>query len=702
MAKKFFFLGFCMLLFSGHVCALQELATYVIASDGRGWWPYVCVSEKGASGICDCGRFMRDQNYTDLLSKNPSESLYNESDAMYNKTMECVKKCFYNFCGGRNCPFGSGVTSWVAAFGESCGAYPTGPFATDPYSTGVASEITILEDVKLVKPDGSVVGDELCLGDEFTVRNGASSGEYWWDGGFYDSPPIQWVDDVKSVFKTLLDYHEQTEFSDSTVYNSHSDVPDDRAGRFGANDVQAYLDPLTGLTVYSHSMAEPWAKMADVPQFNPKGKITGAMVCSIGPGQVNASDTLVKKGDGYQVISTGEVEFRVGYAIECMYYYYGRYNPEGNPNAPKAYKDKKYFTYKLPTLLYAIRPTGAVLYGRLFSGQNVLYNSKQDFFKVGEAVLYKKIRVHAPPNRSVEIAIIKQEMKIGEPNVLRVLVTNKGTIDIYIVNISSNAVHRFISCDAKTVAPGETKECLVSITPQTGEGVNVQVNYEYKFCGKDMLDKASIDIISSQTALASSLSQVYTLDVSGGCVNRYYDCNPAVSQDMFSLGYKCSRKESDYYVSSIERIDMGFVLPPLPKGATFAGARLRLKVSGTSKTQEVSLYSIPEWSQIECLPSGDICAKPYCSECRPLFEAPGQKLSAKSVAGPGTYFFDVSDAVKKAYYSGGRLLSFQLRGKEDYPQPESSLCGAGDDWKRYDLDFRGESDGPQLEIVYYK
>ena len=248
----------------------------------------------------------------------------------------------------------------------------------------------------------------------------------------------------------------------------------------------------------------------------------------------------------------------------------------------------------------------------------------------------------------------------------------------------------------------ETKECLVEVTPQVGEGVSVSVNYGYKTCGKSMKAVASKEVLSSQVVKASSMSQVYALDVSGGCVNRYYVCNSALEQQWFSLGFKCSTKEANkYLVSSVERIDLGFSLPTLPEGSSVAGARLGLAASGASKAQDVSAYSVSGWSQAFCVPGGDICAKPSCEECAPLFDLSGQKLGTTNIPGPGKYYIDVTKAVKKAYQNKDAKVFLQLRGKEDY-SADTGSCGAGKDWMRYDLNFRGKADAPYLEVVYAK
>ena len=102
--------------------------------------------------------------------------------------------------------------------------------------TAFGIKITVPGDYKLVKSDGSVVGDEVCLGDQFKIVSGETKGEYWQDGGVSDSPPIQWVDDVDVVFEKVIDYLNR----DYTLKGVPSGTP-----------VDGFVDPVTGVRVYN-------------------------------------------------------------------------------------------------------------------------------------------------------------------------------------------------------------------------------------------------------------------------------------------------------------------------------------------------------------------------------------------------------------------------------------------------------------------
>ncbi len=693
MKEKFFLLGFCVLFFSVQAYSIQEMVSFVIMSDGRGWWPYACVTENGAKDICECGRFMNDLNYS-------SETIDFDMSKASNDSAECMNKCFYNFCGARECPFGPGVAGPDNIRNmQPCAPSATGPFTFDPYATGVVSDITVDADVQLVKTDGSVVGDELCLYDEFTYQRGTASGEYWWDGGFYDSPPVQWVDDVKVVAKKLLDYHAQAMADDGFVYNSNHEVPDNR---MGSDQMQTYNDPLTGLDVYSHPIYQVLAKWEDLPGGNPKGKITGALVCSIGGANLSESSSIVQNGEKFKVMKPGDLEFTLNYPVECMYYYYGRYDPVDYDTKPKFYKDDHYYTYKLPTIVYRITDYGGYTVGRMYFGQNVRYNSVDDFFTVGSIGVDKKIHVVDPPKPVVEVSIAGgDDIKTGVPSTLRVLVKNTGNVDVSLKSVHSTPAGQFISCDSGVLHSGDVGECLITVTPEAGKGLSVEVSYDYMACGRSQVGLVTKAVIDSKIIHPVLKEESYLMGVHGACDNSYYSCHSASEGSLFA-GYKCYKTASGFFAPATERFNLRFDLSEIPKNGTVLGAKLYLKASDVGGKQAVNVYSVNKIPEVvKCLPGGDICTKPYCGECKPLYDLDGTVASSVEISSAGQYSFDVTNSMKDKL-AGGGIVSLQVRGAEGlWESLGQSSCTVENDWDKRDVSFdAGGRDGPYLEVVY--
>jgi hypothetical protein len=82
-------------------------------------------------------------------------------------------------------------------------SYPAGYTLNNNGVTGSQNDfwfarVSVPEDAKLVLSDGSVVGDEVCVGEGFRLEQGVNKGEFWNEGGNIDTPPIFWVEDVES------------------------------------------------------------------------------------------------------------------------------------------------------------------------------------------------------------------------------------------------------------------------------------------------------------------------------------------------------------------------------------------------------------------------------------------------------------------------------------------------------------------------
>ena len=80
------------------------------------------------------------------------------------------------------------------------------------------TRISIPEDLKFVGSDGYVLGDEVCVGDTFTLSKGENRGEFWLDGGAMDTPPVYWVDDVEELAYSLVKTKVQKHKAMQTTY----------------------------------------------------------------------------------------------------------------------------------------------------------------------------------------------------------------------------------------------------------------------------------------------------------------------------------------------------------------------------------------------------------------------------------------------------------------------------------------------------
>ena len=680
LKMKLFVLSACFLvMLSCSASALQASYMYVSLSYGRGWWPWACVTEMGVKNACGC----------ESSSESPSGTLPDRCSESYGT-------CALNFCGARICPFESAAMSGFTCLqNQECDVYGNNESAyaecylrslntsdssavipLDPSAWGLVVKITIPEDFKLVSSDGLVLGDEICVGESFKVSKGVNKGEYWSDGGHMDSPPIYWVDDVESVVQKLMDYHEKTLTKEKDIHTKQ-DIP------------EGFVDDLTHIPIHYDASAGLFGNLLCSMKSNDDTK--GA------DSELDSRKDFRQRGEYYVAASKKDAVFNANYSVECMYYYYGGQNPYYNTEDGTYYNT---YIIRVPTVLQA----GPNATTEDWGTQNIVFNSKEDFFKVGSIGINRKIRVVDPPIVNVSVSIAGADViKFGESNTFRVLVKNTGDMNISLRSVNSRPVGKLISCDANVLKPSETGECLLSVTPQTGDGVSVQVSYDYKSCGRSQVGLETKTLIASKVLEPVLSEQVYSMGVHGGCENSYYACNEAKTQPSFFAGYKCYKTSSGFYTPTTERFNLKFDLSSLPKNLDISSVRLNLYSSAVGKSQSVSVYSVDkDWKAVQCVPGGDICTRPYCSECAPVYDLGGVLQSSSQVSTPNRYSFDVTGLIKDKYSKGDSSVSLQVRGVEGlWESMGQSGCSVDNNWEKLDVSFDSVTgNGPYLEIVY--
>jgi hypothetical protein len=201
----------------------------------------------------------------------------------------------------------------------------------------------------------------------------------------------------------------------------------------------------------------------------------------------------------------------------------------------------------------------------------------------------------------------------------------------------------------------------------------------------------------------SAASQVYSIAVLGGCENEYYQCVDSGIDTLYA-GYKCYNTGERYFSPAKERFNLKFVLPKTD--SKIASARLVLYASSVNKAQYVTVFSAgSDWKSASCSADGDICEKPYCPVCSPLFDYPeAEKASSQyvDVKAGDNITFDLTSLIQSAYASGMDYVSLQIRADEEaWNLKMKDSCSALDAWSRQDVAFYASDPfQPQLELLY--
>ena len=669
-----------ILLLSGYASALQASYMYVSLSYGRGWWPWVCFTEKGVKGIGQPGNYCRA-----LGCPFEDGTMLGISCFDYSRGTEDFSGCdqFLN----DDLKYGECVANLTKNY-----SYTSPPDQIMPPAWGLVAKVTVPEDIKLVALDNSIVGDELCVGDRFRLVMGVEKGEYWQGGGHDDSPQIFWVRDVQSIVKKILDYHKKT-------ITKREDI----CSQQGVED--GMIDNLTGIPIYNMPVSSYIQPEQSFGPFEPI-IFAGNMVCSLKE-KSNGIDTE----DYYYVKEKKDINYSKDYFVECMYYYYGGsgggYGADGWGYFYSASQGQikrlqcPFYTLKVPTVIQYGPDANPIDYWV----HNIDFQSVDDFFKVGDINYSKTIKVVDPAHASLELnAPGFDSVRYGEPNTLRIVLKNSGDADIVLRHLSSNVDYKVISCDSETITAGTQTECLLSVVPVKGRRLEIKAEYKYKSCGRIILANASLPLMDYKDITLSASSQAYGFDVYGDCRNDYFGCDAPSREGSFVVGYRCFNKDGKYNVPSIGRFDLKYDLSNVPASKEILGARLYLKAKNVNKAQTVTVYSTSDdkWQPTGCVPGGDICAQPWCKECLPLYDFAGNKEASVYVEGPGEYSLDVSDYIKGEIGKGDRYASFQLMGQEDEWGTEGEkTCADVGKWTSQEVEFNGSGvNAPYLEVVY--
>ena len=442
------------------------------------------------------------------------------------------------------------------------------------------------------------------------------------------------------------------------------------------------LDPLTGIPIYRYYNQGWGANYVDV-----------GLACSLRETDSNVNG-LVKDNTGqYTVTGNDSAEYAVNHDVECTYYFYGL-GTQINQSFANLSLSKK------GTPLFYTTPFYTSI--QMPSVRNVGEYKMEDLFTIGRIVVDKSFKIVQPAKPQVEISVAGSDtINIGELDTLRILVKNTGDTKISLKSVYPKPSGKLISCDTETLAPSQQAECLLSVTPVQSQGLSVEVSYDYKSCGKSQVGLVTKTLIDSKTVRPVLKEQSYLMGVHGACDNSYYSCYSASEGSLFA-GYKCFKTANGFYAPATERFNMRFDVSEVPKNAEILGAKLYLKASEVEGKQSINVYSVDKIPEVvKCLPGGDICTKPYCGECTPLYDIDGAVASSAEISTAGQYSFDVTNHVKEKL-AGDGIVSLQIRSAEGlWESLGQSSCTVENEWDKRDVSFdAGGRDGPYMEVVY--
>ena len=483
-------------------------------------------------------------------------------------------------------------------------------------------------------------GDQCCVGDVlryiYTV-----GGDWYPDGGPYDTPPIGWVGNVYDIAESPHKF--------------------------------------TGST---YKACICWWRAIQEKHRASRCTVDGTLACSY---ECKAASTGIQstgKKDEYSVTEEGSISINNGCRIKCTYPIRGVYEPKAGE------------IYVTPSTL------------KLLSG-GMAVSSPIDLMSDTE-ILSSSITLNAiKEERKPDLQSIVSTMNENTGGyVIRMNIRNTGDakalVDEIILNLKSyTIVYKPDELDAGEESDLIIETGLESLSSLT-EPIKADIYYRSEKLGclttREFTSTFELDVVG--ILMPHRSSQVYSMDVAGGCVNQYYSCYSPDKGGVLAAGYECFNRDP-YFIPTKERFDLGFDLSSIPEGKDMASATINLNVGGVNRDQDLTVYSSDNdgWSPGSCEAEKDLCGPTYCKEeCSRLFDLGVNPEVTVHVGSAGSYSFDVTEVIRSQYL-GDKYASFQFRGSEEnrWSSEGENSCTVPKNWDLYDVRV---SSKPSLIVIY--
>jgi len=318
-----------------------------------------------------------------------------------------------------------------------------------PYgSTNYFYDVTSEANMAAVSANGYILDSKVCSGGTFKLSFSNSTGEFDSKGGYSDTPPIVFVDDLDAVMNKILQVNP----------NAKSAYRNKIIKNFGNPDV--YIDPDTGIPVYFNYQCN-WGG----PKAKPQCGMTwySTIVCQATSQNANVEGATMLTNGLYQVTSTDSVTLDVKSDVNCFFYAYGWLSSDKNTL----------------TLMQSIFMPGN-------GGCNYCPKTvKVKGMTIGSFQLKQTFQVDnsPPPTLSVSAKITNEQVPPGSSTYARVVISNGGS-EVNIKGISFNTKSKLISCTSTKLSPDSSTECIVSLSPTETTDLQATVSYQYNQCGE--------------------------------------------------------------------------------------------------------------------------------------------------------------------------------------------------------------------------
>jgi hypothetical protein len=341
-----------------------------------------------------------------------------------------------------------------AAFAATINTYTdfTGhvPARTQAGALYLRCNLNIDYPVRIYNENDFSLNSQTCQGRKITIETTQSCVESCpepqgeWEserGGFYDSPPIFWVNDLDAVI--------------SKIQSSPKTGPN-------INPSDGYVDPETGIPVYSIS-----PKPVGHVGFETASGF-GTVVCEANDAQVSVTGAQIASPGVYEVTAGDNevVNIDVSVNVRCIFYFFGEYG-------------KSYASGGFVISRAALLPGKAPIVGSASAP------STGNTYSVGTIQLHASLlSSNMPPSLEVTPLLTSEQISAASSTFLKAVITNTGGASVNLMNLNLNTPSTLFNCNSKTLSPGTSTECIFLVAPQSSTDLQLNLNYKSTDCGE--------------------------------------------------------------------------------------------------------------------------------------------------------------------------------------------------------------------------
>ena len=341
--------------------------------------------------------------------------------------------------------------------------------------------------------DGYSVNTELCQGQKFKVDSSVQNGEWEEEGGYFDTPPVVWVDNITKFEEQV---NKSTEGRNGLIIT-------------GIDKYDVYLDNLTGTSIpvypiYVGGCSAPLGYGGPWVCYDTKAYVN--VVCDkprITKLDISGANSLSE--DVFIVTATDKMDMLITGASNCrIYHFCVATTLRGASTYPELIHDciiSMYTTKGWPYCYYGS-------WGCKLIEGNMMFSTN------------RTIAVTSNPSKPiihVSSMLTNDKLFSNSSTYMKLKITNGGVKDVIVKDINLNVNSRFLGCNSTKLSPNESTECVFWLSPGESSTLEATVKYQFLMCGKREL-KAERFVVGDIKVEATKCSK------NSDCLENYICC----------------------------------------------------------------------------------------------------------------------------------------------------------------------------------